>query len=84
MDTSTISTFKNLIKNQRMIGAVAVVEAENESDHCPVEALGVIVVAGVEIKVIVGQGVEVAQELAIQIVEVVQRVRVIKKPTKVV
>jgi len=47
-----------------MTGVAAAVEAENEGDHFPVEALEVIVVAevGVEIKVIVGQEEGVVQK----------------------
>lgn len=58
-----------------MIGVVAVVEAENEDGHFPVEAPGVIVIAevGVEIKVIVGQEVGVERKKANQGVEVVQK-----------
>jgi len=67
-----------------MTGVAAVVEAENESVLFPVEALGVIAVAEVEIKVILGQEVGVIQKLAILEVEVVQKVRVLKKPTKVI
>jgi len=62
MDTSIISIFKNLTKKQIMTGVAVVVEAEKESVLYLVEALGVIAVAEVEIKVILGQEVEVVQK----------------------
>lgn len=45
-----------------MTGVAVVVEAEKESVLYPVEALGVIAVAEVEVKVILGQEVEVVQK----------------------